>query len=737
MSKGIVCKVWNISGNTSAKTAKKNLGDSIDYVLNAEKTDAVIGNLNTYNSEQLLREVTYVENDLKTLHGAYIGSYNLKSTNVKDAVSEMMDVKKFFDKTGGRSALHGIISLGEEDSSPENAPKLIAMCKDVLKAVFPNNQAIFAVHTNTDNLHVHFIVNSVGLNGYKIHQPEGFIKNVLQPQVNKYAEQYGFTPNPLWSMGQKEKTEFVINKMNMRRLVDMAIEDSDNMEEFIEFMEMAGYKVNAGKYISLKNENMKKALRTYQLGPNYTTDAITERMLSKRADLLMSEVGDYVSEISDETTTMFLGQGKLKKYKDMTRIEKRRVIKKLREGKNPWRDAYAQNWQISKMQRTIESTEHAKTAIAALSDDNDIETALNRIIALKKQLSSEKKGLKENARKYKQVTDIYKEMQRYEKKAFLYEYENKDEYRFEYEEYKELYDRLKDNFNKKPEDVAEFLEETDNRILYANSQLEELSATYKEIKKYGILSGQFKKADSLLEHIDYHHIKQLADDYRNFNTGRNFIVTDNPNFVLMVDTGLHIKDNGKQIAGFNVTVVSKEGEILAKLNNYESDYEFITKLSQIENRYNLKHAHVYDNMQDAIFSLNRKLSDPEKYKSGEDIADIIEHDLYSFTSIINDKRIKEESYYCINLSTPIFIMNVVRDIDRITLNVISNSEKIESYIIPRNGRSKREGFAIISEIKKKYGFSDEMLYFKDYEESLSYQEEKIKNAAKQAAERTV
>ncbi len=723
MSKGIICKVWNISGNTSSKTAKKNLGDSIDYILNDEKTDAIIGNLNTFSNEQLLREVTYVENDLKTLHGAYIGSYNLKSTNVKEAVSEMMDVKKFYGKTDGRSALHGVISLEEIDSSPENAPKLIAMCKDVLQAVFPNNQAIFAVHTNTDNLHIHFIVNSVGLNGYKIHQPEGFIRNVLQPQVNRFAEKYGFTPNPLWTMGQKEKSDFVINKINMRRLIDMAIEDSDTMEEFVEFMEMAGYKVNAGKYISLKNDDMKKALRTYQLGPNYTTDAIIERMLNKRAEIAMGEVGDYVPS-NDNNIDMFVGQGKLKRYKDMTRLEKKRVIKKLREGKNPWRDAYAQNWQLSRMQREIELNEHAKKVIKALSDNESIEATLSKIIELKKQLSSEKKALKDNVKKYKQIIDIYKEMQKYEKRAFLYEYEHHNEYRYEYEEYKELYDRLKDNYNKKPEDVAAFLEETDNRILYANSQLEELSASYREIKKYGLISGNYVKKESILEHIDYQRIKNTADNYRSFATGRNFIATDNPHIVLMVDTGVYVKNNGRQIAGFNITILSKEGEILAKLNNYENEGTFTSKLYQIEKRYKLKNAHVYDNMQDAIYSLNRKAEDPATYKNGDDIEDIIEHELYSFTGIINDKQIKEDNYYCSNLSSPVFLMNIVKDKDSITLNAISGIETIETVTIPRNGKKNSEGYTKLSEFKKKYGFSDEMLLFIKYEDAVLYQENK-------------
>ena len=114
-----------------------------------------------------------------------------------------MYIKKFFRKTDGRAALHGIISLPEEQSQIENAPKLMMLCESVMKEIFPDHQVIFAVHTNTENLHIHFIVNSVGLSGKKIHQDNKFMKEVLHPCINKYARQLGFTPNEKWDRKEK------------------------------------------------------------------------------------------------------------------------------------------------------------------------------------------------------------------------------------------------------------------------------------------------------------------------------------------------------------------------------------------------------------------------------------------------------------------------------------------------------------------------------------------------------
>ncbi|WP_460310499.1 relaxase/mobilization nuclease domain-containing protein, partial [Waltera acetigignens] len=184
MSSGIVAKVWNIKGESITKGAKEQISDSISYILNDEKTEIKL-DINTL--DQLTRECKYVENDLKTFSGAYVGVHNVISSDIATAVGEMMNVKKFFGKTSGRAALHMMISLPEEESDVANAPRLMQLCQDVLKELFPDNQAIFAVHTNTDNLHIHIIVNSVGLNGKKIHQDNKYIKERLQPCVNKYA----------------------------------------------------------------------------------------------------------------------------------------------------------------------------------------------------------------------------------------------------------------------------------------------------------------------------------------------------------------------------------------------------------------------------------------------------------------------------------------------------------------------------------------------------------------------
>lgn len=292
MNVGIVCKVWNIQSSATSKGVVGQLRDSIDYILNDEKTSCM-GELDPIN--QLTRECKYIENDIKTFSGAYVGGNNISSTNVNDVVSEMIDVKKAYGKEDGRAALHMVISLPENESDTGNASDLMKLCDSVVKELFPDHQALYAIHTNTENLHAHIIINSVGLNGKKIHQPKGYMKDIVHPCVNKYASSFGFTQNPKWKMTNDENTSFVKIKIALRKAIDQAIEKSSSFDDFVNILKKNNINVHVGKYISLLPEGMKKAVRTQHLGENYTKDIIIERIKTRKDSFFVPDVNKHVN----------------------------------------------------------------------------------------------------------------------------------------------------------------------------------------------------------------------------------------------------------------------------------------------------------------------------------------------------------------------------------------------------------------------------------------------------------
>ena len=99
-----------------------------------------------------------------------------------------------------------MISLDELESDPKNAGKLMLLLDELMQKVFPENQVVYAVHTNTENLHIHFILNTVGLDGKKIHMDNKFMSQVLEPAVNSLAVKYGFTSNEKWQMKKEPET---------------------------------------------------------------------------------------------------------------------------------------------------------------------------------------------------------------------------------------------------------------------------------------------------------------------------------------------------------------------------------------------------------------------------------------------------------------------------------------------------------------------------------------------------
>lgn len=419
MATGIVCKVWNIQGKTQSKNAKAQLKDSLSYVLNREKTEkrlAMEGAAISNPQAQLGRECRYIENDVKTLGGAYVGSINLISSDMKEAVKEMMDVKEFYNKTDGRAALHGIISLPENESDIRNASKLMQLCEDTLKELFPDNQAIFAIHTNTENLHVHFIVNSVGLNGTKIHQNKNFMRDVMHPCVNKYATKYGFCENEEWKKSYSNKASYADLKIQLRNYVDLAIERADSFDMFIDELNKLGVQANVGKYISLKSGDMVKPIRTHNLGPNYTKDAITERIMTRRDALNHPEIHNY-SMGSDNISNIISEAAKIKKYRDMTPKERKRIIQVLRMGKNPWKLQKELNWQVNQANKMLNDIYRVKQITDYYGTDGSVSGAMQGILQAKKQIGMEKRIITRQKQKYKPILDIYEEMKVIEKKS--------------------------------------------------------------------------------------------------------------------------------------------------------------------------------------------------------------------------------------------------------------------------------------------------------------------------------
>ena len=605
---GIVAKIWNIKEGPMGRGAAVQITDSISYITNSEKCDGVIVN---DDFMQVGREVSYVINDIKTLQGLYVGGRHI--SDIQNATNEMMQVKEFHNKLGGRVALHGIVSLPVGESGKENAGKLMMLADDLLEEIFPDHQAIYAVHTNTENLHVHFVVNTVALNGRKIHMDHNFMSKVFDPYLNKLARQYGFSPNMAWEEEKEpDEIKFSDRVIKLRQVVDTAIEWSDDFDSFLHNLRSQGIQVNCGKYLSLRMDGMSRAIRSFRLGSRYTIDAIRDRLLGKREELIRSEVGDHIFA-GGSPAQIYVKTTPLKKYADMDAEEKKEAIRMLKLGRNPWREQYKSNWQL---QRIAEEFHNIYELIRTYAPDTgNVNDALRNIIQKQKEIAEEKKVVKTKLRDYKPIIDLYKEAVKHEKRAYLYEFAGCDEYLSDYLEYKMLVDRLEKGYSKTINEVAEYVEEEENQILYAKAQAKELSSAYHTILRFAQNELRQQEAEymSLYEAIGYAKAKTAAVHQGVFESSIKYIAADS------VDDGyirvVILPDivGGTRTVTATVSVYGKNGELKKEFSSQETNVkEFNQNISELKADMGFYRCHIFDSADEARVLMKAQEEKKEK-----------------------------------------------------------------------------------------------------------------------------
>lgn len=102
--------------------------------------------------------------------------------------------KLLLNQTTGTQYRQIILSLPVEESNIDAIPRFIQassyVCTEL--ANYFECQVAYAVHNNTDNLHAHFVLNSVKLkDGYKIQirHPDTI---AIKESINRILEAYGF-----------------------------------------------------------------------------------------------------------------------------------------------------------------------------------------------------------------------------------------------------------------------------------------------------------------------------------------------------------------------------------------------------------------------------------------------------------------------------------------------------------------------------------------------------------------
>ncbi len=148
-------------------------------------------------NKSLRQALDYIDDSSKTRGNPRLVGGIAK--NSKDALMRMEIIKKLFHKTDKRQYIHFVIS----PQGKIEEEKMLNMTKDV-HGYYKNFYSFYAIHQNTDNTHVHFILNSVGLDGKKFNQSKREMK-IFKDFVSRSCLKYNI---------EIDKTRELINWYN-------------------------------------------------------------------------------------------------------------------------------------------------------------------------------------------------------------------------------------------------------------------------------------------------------------------------------------------------------------------------------------------------------------------------------------------------------------------------------------------------------------------------------------------
>lgn len=261
---------------------KNRLKEVIDYAENPDKTiDKKCVDSDLYAALQ------YVSDDGKTDQKMYVSGINC---NAKRAYERMTATKKRFGKTSGNVAYHGYQSFQTGEVTPEEAHKIGV--ETARKMWGDSYEIVVTTHLNTDNLHNHFVVNSVSFktgrkfenhisDHYRLREISDTVCLEYGKSILRDASFYGGEKKEYWLKKNGNMTHRELLKAD----IDAAIAQSTNFKAFEIRLKDMGYEIRRDEHFahySVKAPDWQRAIRIDRLGKEYTPAAIRERLIDNQ-----------------------------------------------------------------------------------------------------------------------------------------------------------------------------------------------------------------------------------------------------------------------------------------------------------------------------------------------------------------------------------------------------------------------------------------------------------------------
>ena len=251
----------------------------LDYADNPDKTTE-----KKYLDDDLYAALQYTENDDKTDERKYASGVNCSAAF---AYQEMVAVKRRFGERGKVIAYHGYQSFRTEEVTPEEAHKIgLETARRMWGKDF---QVLVTTHLNTDNLHNHFVVNSVSFrDGHKFRNSIEQHRE-LREVSDSVCKEHGLSVlrgAPFYSGRSKgaywkEQKGQPTHRQQLKEDIEYCLRYSMDWPSFIQQLEAKGYSFDLTRF-SVKAPSWQRAVRLDRLG--FTDDFLYEQWDRNEAD---------------------------------------------------------------------------------------------------------------------------------------------------------------------------------------------------------------------------------------------------------------------------------------------------------------------------------------------------------------------------------------------------------------------------------------------------------------------
>ena len=228
----------------------------------------------------LKKAIEYICKPEKTDGNLFIYSYGCSP---ETADIEFEWTRKNARNKGKHLARHLIQSFQPGETTPEQAHEIgLKLAKEVLGGRY---EFVLSTHNDKGHIHNHIIFNDVDFIDYKHSHINKNWYYKTRKISDRICEEYNLSVinNPSAEKGKsyiehtaaKNGTSY---KAKLKYAIDKAILRSSDFEDFLLRMELAGYQIKRGKYVSFRASEQERFTRAKTLGTYYTEDSIKKRI---------------------------------------------------------------------------------------------------------------------------------------------------------------------------------------------------------------------------------------------------------------------------------------------------------------------------------------------------------------------------------------------------------------------------------------------------------------------------